>query len=202
MKKILILDCGVGNLASISASLRMVGAAPRIASEIPEGGFDGLVIPGVGSYSAAFRKINGERNRIRRLVEEGFPILGICLGLQLMFSLSEEGNPGEKGLGFFKGVVRKLPVKLLPHIGWNSIEWSRDSILLRGLESGCRMYFVHSYAPADYDPDEAFAFVSYSGYRFPVVFEKRNIFGTQFHPEKSWLPGLRILSNFVDYCKG
>ncbi|MEM3712868.1 MAG: imidazole glycerol phosphate synthase subunit HisH [Thermoproteota archaeon] len=201
MKTILILDCGVGNLASISASLRKVDATPRIVSNIPDENFDGLIIPGVGSYSGAFRKVNEERNSIKRIVEEGYPILGICLGLQLMFDWSEEGNPGEEGLGLLKGVVRKLLVKRLPHIGWNNIEVVNNSIILEGLENNCRMYFVHSYAPADYDSNEAFAFASYDNYRFPVVFEKKNIFGTQFHPEKSWRSGLKILSNFVNYCR-
>ncbi|MEM1554481.1 MAG: imidazole glycerol phosphate synthase subunit HisH [Thermoproteota archaeon] len=196
-----MLDCGIGNLASISASLRKVGAVPKIVSNIPDHGFDGIIIPGVGSYSGAFRKIDEEKSIIKRLVEEGYPILGICLGLQLMFKWSEEGNPGEEGLGFFKGVVRKLPVKRLPHIGWNNIEVIDGSTILEGLENNCRMYFVHSYAPADYDPNEAFAFSNYDNYRFPVVFEKKNIFGTQFHPEKSWSPGLKILGNFVNYCR-
>lgn len=202
MKTILVLDCGVGNLASISASLRKAGATPVVASSIPDGGFDGLVIPGVGSYSGAFKKVDEERERIKRLVEEGLPILGVCLGLQMMFEWSEEGGPGEYGLGLFKGVVRKLPVKRLPHIGWNNIEVRNGSVILDGLEDGCRMYFVHSYAPADYEPGEAFAFTSYGGHRFPVVFEKGSVFGTQFHPEKSWLPGLRVLSNFIKYCRG
>lgn len=191
----------MGNLASISSSLKKTGASPIIVSEIPDEGFDGLVIPGVGSYSQAFKKVDEERSSISRLAKEGCPILGVCLGLQLMFNWSEEGNPGEEGLGFFKGVVKKLPVKRLPHIGWNSIELRKGSILLDGLENNCMMYFVHSYAPTDYDVNEAFAFTSCSGYRFPVVFEKRNIFGTQFHPEKSWLPGLRILENFINYCR-
>ncbi len=191
----------MGNLASISASLRRVGATPKIVSEIPDGGFDGLVIPGVGSYSAAYVKVRAERGRIKRLVEEGCPILGICLGLQIMFSWSEEGNPGEEGLSLFKGVVRRIPCRRLPHIGWSSIEVENGSTVLRGVENGSRMYFAHSYAPFEYDPEEAFAFTSYGGCRFPVVFEKGNVFGTQFHPEKSWLPGLRVVGNFVDYCR-
>lgn len=201
MKKMLILDCGVGNLASISASLRKTGAIPKIVSSISvEDDFDGLIIPGVGSYSAAFRKVNEERSRIKRLVEEGVPILGVCLGLQLMFRGSEEGNPGEEGLGFFKGFVKRVPVSRLPHIGWNTIEIVGESRILRGLENSPYAYFVHSYAPSDYDDQEAVGFTSYCGYRFPVVFEKGSVFGTQFHPEKSWRPGLRILSNFINYC--
>ncbi|MCS7138492.1 MAG: imidazole glycerol phosphate synthase subunit HisH [Crenarchaeota archaeon] len=196
-----MLNCGVGNLASISASLRKVGASPRIVSSIPDGDFDGLILPGVGSYSGAFRKMDEERGSIEKLVGEGYPILGVCLGLQLMFNWSEEGNPGEEGLGLFKGVVRKLPAKRLPHIGWNNIEIVDGSVILDGLENNCRMYFVHSYAPTDYDPSEAFALANYCNYRFPVVFEKKNVFGTQFHPEKSWRQGLIILENFVKYCR-
>lgn len=201
MKKMLILDCGVGNLASISASLRKTGAIPKIVSSTSvEDDFDGLIIPGVGSYSTAFRRVDEERSRIKRLVEEGAPILGVCLGLQLMFSRSEEGKPGEEGLGFFKGFVKRIPVGRLPHIGWNTIDVVRESKIIGGLENGLYAYFVHSYVPSDYDDHDAVGFTSYCGYRFPVVFEKGNVFGTQFHPEKSWRPGLRILSNFVNYC--
>ncbi len=203
MKKILILDCGVGNLASISASLKRVGADARIVSSIVfEEGFDGLVIPGVGSYSAAFKKVDENRGRIMSIVENGRPVLGVCLGLQLMFNGSEEGKQGEEGLGFFRGTVKKIPVKRLPHIGWNSIEIVGKSVILNGLESGAYMYFVHSYAPLDYDADDAVAFASHGGLRFPVVFEKGNVFGVQFHPEKSWQPGLRILRNFLSLCGG
>jgi glutamine amidotransferase len=202
MKTILVLDSGVGNLASISASLRRAGATPKtVSSTIDEDSFDGLVIPGVGSYSAAFRKVDEERSRIKKLVEQGTPVLGICLGLQLMFRGSEEGKPGEEGLCFFKGFVRRLPSSRLPHIGWNIVEVVRESRLLEGLEKGFYAYFIHSYAPLEYVDQEASGFTSYSGHKFPAVFEKDNVFGTQFHPEKSWQPGLRILSNFVNLCR-
>ncbi|MEM3426260.1 MAG: imidazole glycerol phosphate synthase subunit HisH [Thermoproteota archaeon] len=202
MKKILVLDCGVGNLASISASLKKAGADVRISSIVPEEGFDGLVIPGVGSYSAAFKKVDEQRGRIRSIVENGRPVLGVCLGLQLMFNGSEEGKQDEEGLGFFRGFVKKIPVKRLPHIGWNSLETVRKSVILNGLENGAYVYFVHSYAPLDYDEDDAVAYASYGGIRFPVAFEKGKVFGVQFHPEKSWQPGLRILRNFLSLCEG
>jgi glutamine amidotransferase len=202
MKKILVLDSGVGNLASISASLRKTGAVPQtVSSTIDEDDFDGLVIPGVGSYSTAFRRIDEERSQIKRIVEQGIPTLGICLGLQLMFRGSEEGDASEEGLGFFKGFVRRVPAKRLPHIGWNRVEVVRDSRLLEGLDNGFYAYFIHSYAPLEYDDQEAYGFTNYYGQRFPVVFEKDNALGTQFHPEKSWRPGLRMLSNFVNLCK-
>ncbi|MGQ9478760.1 MAG: imidazole glycerol phosphate synthase subunit HisH [Thermoproteota archaeon] len=202
MTKILILDCGIGNLASINASLRKVDADPKIVPSLRnEESFKGVIIPGVGNYSAAFKKIDEERTLLERIVKEGCPVLGICLGLQLMFEWSEEGNPEERGLGFFKGVVRKIPEKHLPHIGWNTIEIVGDSMLLKGLSGDARVYFVHSYAPFGYDAEEAVAFTRYGGSRFPVVFEKNNLFGTQFHPEKSWEPGLRILRNFVETCE-
>lgn len=196
---ILILDCKVGNLASISASLRRVGAAPRIVSSIAsEDGFSGLVLPGVRSYSAAF-KIDGERGKIRRLAEDECPVLGICLGLQVMFNGSDEGKPGEEGLGFFNGFV-KIPVERLLHIGWNSLEIVRESAILNGLENGAYVYFANSYAPLEYDADETVAFASHGGL-FPVVL-KENVFGVEFHPEKSGKPGLRILENFVNLCGG
>ncbi|MGQ9595954.1 MAG: imidazole glycerol phosphate synthase subunit HisH [Thermoproteota archaeon] len=202
MSRILILDYGVGNLASISASLRKVGSDPEIVPSLPlDGVFKGLILPGVGSYSTAFGKIYEEREKIVRLLDDGIPILGICLGLQLMFNGSEEDEDNAGGLGLFRGLVRRMPAKRLPHIGWNRIEVIGNSRILEGLDDNSYMYFVHSYAPLEYDPHEAVAFTHYEGLRFPVSFEKGCLFGVQFHPEKSGPQGLKILSNFVSYSR-
>lgn len=198
--RIAVINYGVGNLFSVSAALRRMGADPVIVEELDWKAYDGLILPGVGSFEAAAKRIDVFREGIREAVASGAPILGICLGMQLFFERSEEG-PGE-GLSILGGEVVRLRVGgRLPHMGWNTLRIVRDSPLLRGLEQGEWVYFVHSYYPS---PRERELVVAETNYYvdFPVVVGRGNIHGTQFHPEKSGIAGAKILKNFIDICRG
>lgn len=161
---------------------------------------DGVVLPGVGAFKEARRRLEALRGSLVGAVESGRPLLGICLGLQLLFTRSFEGEVS-RGLSLIEGDVVKLPrgVKT-PHIGWNTISIVKENEILDGVEDGSFMYFVHSYVSR---PKEAGVIVSITDYGaiFPSVVARGNIYATQFHPEKSGVKGLRILKNFVDAVK-
>jgi len=192
MLRALILHYGVGNVFSVSHALRRLGFEVTI-SERPLEGFDCLLMPGVGSFSAAAEHIAGYRNELSDLINSGLPVLGICLGMQLMFESSEEG-PG-RGLGVFRGkVVRLVGNVKAPHMGWNKLFKVRESPLLEGVDEGW-VYFNHSYHPSPEDSSIAIAKTKY-GVEFPSVIGQANIYGTQFHPEKSSKTGRALLENF------
>jgi glutamine amidotransferase len=178
--RVALLDYGVGNLHSAAKALDRAGAEVLVVPTVAAAaGAAGLVVPGVGAY--------------------GRPLLGICVGMQLLFEASEEG-PVSGGVGALGGKVRRLAggVKI-PHIGWNQVTPRPGSRLFAGLPDGTRFYFVHSYAP---EPDgEGVAAVCDHGGRFAAAVEAGNLFGTQFHPEKSGHAGLKLLGNFVDVCR-
>src|SRR5215216_6354756 len=179
-----VLDYGVGNLHSAAKALDRAGAA-------------GLVVPGVGAYGACLSGLAsaGGAAAVAGWLEGGRPLLGICVGMQLLFEASEEGPVGD-GVGVVPGKIRRLtgPVKI-PHIGWDEVAVRPGSRLFAGLGDGTRFYFVHSYAP---EPEgEAVAAVCDYGGRFAAAVEHGNLFGTQFHPEKSGRAGLALLANFV-----
>jgi glutamine amidotransferase len=198
--RIAILDYGVGNLRSIKRGLERCGADAYISSndrELFSG--DALVLPGVGAFCDAMDDLRVFEDEIKSYVEEK-PILGICLGLQLLFTESEE-NGLHKGLGLLKGKVVMLPNTVkIPHMGWNSTEIKRETSFLRGLRSGEFFYYVHSYYAAPVD-DITSATTTY-GVEVPAVVEWNNIYATQFHPEKSGKAGLLLLRNFVDIAAG
>ncbi len=190
-----VVDHGAGNLVSIAQGLERAGAEVRVAAG-PAGlaGCDAVVLPGVGATAAAM-----ERLRSAAMVEpilgwEG-PLLGICVGLQLLFERSEED--GADCLGILPGEVRRLEAKRLPHIGWNDIVVEQPDPLFRGMPDGSLGYFVHSYAPV---PDDPAMVIATSEHDAPFVAAVRSgeVCGVQFHPERSAATGLRILSNFVD----
>ena len=190
-----VVDHGAGNLVSIAQGLERAGAEVRVAAG-PAGlaGCDAVVLPGVGATAAAM-----ERLRSAAMVEpilgwEG-PLLGICVGLQLLFERSEED--GADCLGILPGEVRRLEAKRLPHIGWNDIVVEQPDPLFRGMPDGSLGYFVHSYAPV---PDDPAMVIATSEHDAPFVAAVRSgeVCGVQFHPERSATTGLRILSNFVD----
>jgi imidazole glycerol-phosphate synthase subunit HisH len=196
-----LLDYGVGNLHSAAKALDRAGAEIRVVPTVAEAaGAAGLVVPGVGAYGACLSGLAsaGGPAAVAGWLEGGRPLLGICVGMQLLFEASEEG-PVSDGAGVVAGKIRRLTggggVKI-PHIGWDEVSVRRGSRLLAGLGDGTRFYFVHSYAPEP-DGDAVAAVCDYGG-RFAAAVEHGNLFGTQFHPEKSGEAGLTLLANFVD----
>ncbi len=193
-----LLDYGVGNLHSAAKALDRAGAEVRVVPTVGEAdGAAGLVVPGVGAYGACLRGLAsaGGPAAVAGWLEGGRPLLGICVGMQLLFEASEEG-PVSDGVAVVPGKLRRLtgPVKI-PHIGWDEVTVRPGSRLFAGLGDGTRFYFVHSYAP---EPDgHAVAAVCDYGGRFAAAVEHGNLFGTQFHPEKSGAAGLALLANFV-----
>ncbi len=193
-----LLDYGVGNLHSAAKALDRAGADVRVVPTVAEAaGAAGLVVPGVGAYGACLTGLGaaGGAAAVATWLDGGRPLLGICVGMQLLFEASEEG-PVAGGVAVVPGKIRRLtgPVKI-PHIGWDEVTVRPGSRLFAGLGDGTRFYFVHSYAP---EPDgEAVAAVCDYGGRFAAAVEHGNLFGTQFHPEKSGAAGLTLLANFV-----
>lgn len=193
-----VLDYGVGNLHSAAKALDRAGAEVRVVPTVADaGGAAGLVVPGVGAYGACLNGLAsaGGAAAVAGWLEGGRPLLGICVGMQLLFEASEEG-PVSDGVGVVPGKIRRLTGDVkIPHIGWDEITVRPGSRLFAGLGHGTRFYFVHSYAPEP-DGDAVAAVCDYGG-RFAAAVEHGNLFGTQFHPEKSGDAGLALLANFV-----
>ncbi|MBD3407774.1 MAG: imidazole glycerol phosphate synthase subunit HisH [Candidatus Lokiarchaeota archaeon] len=199
MTKILILDYGAGNLFSIKNALLRTGVSARVASVDADISCDGLVIPGVGHFGSAIESIKPAVNEIERLIESSIPVLGICLGLQLLFSFSEEGE--STGLDIIKGRVEKLPTSLkTPHMGWNRVRLDRNSRILDRSLNASWFYFVHSYIAQPENQSVITGITDY-GIQFPAIIEHGSIFATQFHPEKSGSQGFHILERFVQIAK-
>jgi glutamine amidotransferase len=204
LTKIGILDYGAGNLFNLQQSLLRTGAHAatilKTLSDISD--YDGLVLPGVGNFDRAIESIRGESEMFIDAIKDGLPILGICLGLEMLFDSSEEGEL--KGLQVFPGDVLMLPstkVKV-PHMGWNNLEGIKSgSVLLNGIRNGSWVYFVHSF---HINPKNKLIVIAQAKYgkSLPVAVEHKNVFGTQFHPEKSGAVGSRIIKNFLGYCSG
>jgi len=200
--RIAILDYGMGNLRSAEKALEHVGVTATISRDPVEvQAADGVILPGVGAMPRAMERIRelGLEELIAERREAGVPILGICLGLQLLFdSTTEFGGAG--GLGLLEGPVTELEADGLkvPHIGWSPVRWERESRLTEGLPSGTPFYFVHSFAPQPAAGD-LLGSAEY-GARFACAAERENVYGVQFHPEKSSSAGLRLLANFAGIC--
>jgi glutamine amidotransferase len=197
-----VLDYGVGNLHSAAKALDRAGADVRVVPTVEEAaGAAGLVVPGVGAYGACLSGLAsaGGAAAVAGWLEGGRPLLGICVGMQLLFEASEEGPVGD-GVGVVPGKIRRLtgPVKI-PHIGWDEVAVRPGSRLFAGLGDGTRFYFVHSYAPEP-GGDAVAAVCDYGG-PFAAAVEYGNLFGTQFHPEKSGGAGLALLANFVTQAR-
>lgn len=200
--RIAILDYGMGNLRSVEKALEHVGVTAKISSDPEEvRAADGVILPGVGAFPRAMERIRDLRldELIGERREAGVPILGICLGLQLLFDSTTELG-GAEGLGLLEGPVDGLdaPGLKVPHIGWSPVRWERESRLAEGIDSETPFYFVHSFAPEPSE-DELLGSAEY-GTRFACAAERDNVFGVQFHPEKSSAAGLRLLSNFAGIC--
>jgi glutamine amidotransferase len=203
MTMIAILDYGMGNLRSVEKALERVGSAATITADPAEvRAADGVILPGVGAFPAAMRRVRdlGLDALVAKRLEAGTPVLGICLGMQLLFSSSSE-NDGAEGLGLLAGEVRALeaPGLKVPHIGWSPVFWERDSELTDGLGSEVPFYFVHSFTPRPRDGADVLGTAEY-GERFACAVARPPLFGVQFHPEKSSTAGLRLLSNFAGVC--
>jgi glutamine amidotransferase len=196
------LDYGMGNLRSVEKALEHVGARAAIGADPDQvRAADGLILPGVGAFPRAMERIRetGLDELIAERAAAGTPILGICLGLQLLFERSEELG-GADGLGLLPGPVTALqaPGLKVPHIGWSPVRWERRSRLAVGIDPETPFYFVHSFAPRPAGGD-ALGSAEY-GTRFACAAERDNVFGVQFHPEKSSAAGLRLLANFAGIC--
>jgi imidazole glycerol-phosphate synthase subunit HisH len=202
---IAVIDYGMGNRRSVEKALEHVGARALITRDPATlEGADGLVVPGVGAFPQGMRNLVelGLDERIRAAARAGMPVLGICLGMQLLFSGSSEHELTE-GLGLIAGEVSPIGAGGLriPHIGWNDVRFERSSPLTAGLpEDGCAFYHVHSLAARPEDPADVIATTEY-GERFATVVGHGNVLGVQFHPEKSSRDGLALLSNFVTLCR-
>ena len=202
MSRIGVIDYGMGNRRSVEKALEHVGASVSLTGDHRElQACDGLVLPGVGAFPKAMGNLRelGLVDLIRARVERGAPLLGICLGMQLLFEHSEERG-GAPGLGLIPGEVTRLRAGELriPHIGWNDVRFERACALTAGLP-GCPFYHVHSFAARPVDPDAVIGTTEY-GERFATIVGRANVFGVQFHPEKSSRHGLRMLANFVEFC--
>ncbi len=196
MPEVVIFDYGVGNLLSLKTALEKVGLTASIGTTWRDlAKADAIALPGVGSFTAAASKLDAVKETLQTRINEGTPFLGICLGLQLFFESSEEG-PGT-GLGVFKGRNLQLPKTVkVPHMGWNTLNIVKSNELFDGILEGTYVYFVHSLYPEPKDNSIVCTTTQY-GTTFTSAVANKNIYGTQFHPEKSGDVGIKILRNFA-----
>ena len=199
MREIAIVDYGVGNLKSVSNALQYLGLKSIITSDasVLERA-DAIILPGVGAFPDAAEKLRGPGlDLVLKKQAEKKPLLGICLGMQMLFQHGTEVRPCE-GLGFISGSVERIQTQFkLPHIGWNSLTFQNNSPLFHGLEDGMYVYFVHTFCGM---AENAAQVIAMTDYGTPVVaaVQNGNVFGCQFHPEKSGERGLQILRNFAE----
>jgi glutamine amidotransferase len=203
MTRVAILDYGMGNLRSVEKALERVGADTEITWDPAHAAAaDGVILPGVGAFPRAMERVRqlGLDELVTGRIQAGAPVLGICLGLQLLFESSVE-NEGSSGLALLDGVVAPLEANgyKVPHIGWSPVHWERDSELTEGLGEETPFYFVHSFAPRPTANGDVLGTAAY-GQRFACAVERPPLYGVQFHPEKSSSAGLSLLANFIRIC--
>ena len=202
MTRIAIFDYGAGNLFSLKSSLERNGAkSVDIIYNLKElSKFDGLILPGVGNFDPAVKSIESSAGYLDKAIDNCMPLLGICLGMEILFNKSEEGKL--EGLKILSGEVVMLPkgkVKV-PHMGWNNLKIKTQSKLLKGVKDKSWVYFVHSYKTVPKDHKLVVATSDY-GVSIPATIERNNLIGVQFHPEKSGDVGALMIKNFIELCK-
>jgi glutamine amidotransferase len=199
MARVVVLDYGSGNLRSAQRALERVGAAVTVTPDLRAAReADGLVVPGVGAYAACMAGIDGldAGPVIIDRVRDGRPVLGICVGMQILFDSGEEHGVVAKGIGLLPGAVTRLSAPVVPHMGWNTVDWPAGSALGRGVATGTRFYFVHSYAAPPMIAGASVATTVHGGV-FAAAVEAGPLWATQFHPEKSGDAGAALLTNWV-----
>jgi glutamine amidotransferase len=195
---VVVLDYGSGNLRSAQRAVERVGAAVTVTSDLAAAAAaDGLVVPGVGAYAACMAGVAriGAGPTVQARVAAGRPVLGICVGMQILYELGDEHGVRTRGLGLLPGEVRRLAAPVLPHMGWNTVSPPAGSTLFAGLPETTRFYFVHSYAAR---PDVAAGdTTAQHGEPFTAAVERGALCATQFHPEKSGDAGAHVLANWL-----
>ncbi len=192
--RVTLFDYGAGNIHSLAKALATAPGMEVRVQEDPVRSLDTdvLVLPGVGAFGAAATRLEPGREAIRRALDAGLPCLGICLGMQLLFDASDEGEG--RGLGIFRGRVTKLNTQRVPHIGWNSVE--EDTALKRAKLGS--VYYAHSFACRAEEPDVVVGWTTHEGDRFPAAVRRGRVLGVQFHPEKSSAAGVRFVQAFLE----
>ncbi|MEB3030731.1 imidazole glycerol phosphate synthase subunit HisH [[Mycobacterium] nativiensis] len=202
MKSVVILDYGSGNLRSAQRALQRVGAAVEVTADADAAAdADGLVVPGVGAFAACMaglRKVQGDKIIAER-VQAGRPVLGVCVGMQILFAHGVEFGVDTAGCGQWPGAVTRLDAPVIPHMGWNVVDAAPGSTLFRGFDADTRFYFVHSYAAQSWE-GRAEALVTRATHQVPFLaaVEDGPLAATQFHPEKSGDAGATLLRNWVE----
>jgi glutamine amidotransferase len=201
-KSVVVLDYGSGNLRSAQRALQRVGAQVEVTDDLEKAAAaDGLVVPGVGAFEACMaglREIDGQRVIAERVAAQR-PVLGVCVGMQILFARGVEFGVESTGCGQWPGAVTRLDAPVIPHMGWNVVSAPTDSALFKGLDGDARFYFVHSYAAQQWEsgPDALLTWATH-GVPFLAAVEDGPLAATQFHPEKSGDAGAAVLSNWVE----
>ena len=207
-RRVVVLDYGSGNLASASRALARVGADVLVTADLELAlNADGLVVPGVGAYAACMAGINAVRGGrvIGRRLAGGRPVLGICVGMQILFERGVEHGEQTEGLGEWPGTVERLQAPIIPHMGWNTVTAGTGSKLFDGLDPSTRFYFVHSYGVRNWElevydpfPQPVVTWAEHGGDKFVAAVENGPLSATQFHPEKSGDAGAEVLRNWLN----